>query len=156
VNESFNPRSSEVVIRPIESGDAAAAAVLVQQLGYERSEHDIAEWITSLPRRNENQAAFVACVDGELVGWIEISIQNHLQSAPHALIGGLVVKDGYRNQRIGLRLCERAEAWSWERGIPVRVTSRSTRPDAHRFYERNGYQFTKLSHVFEKQRPANL
>ena len=156
MNDSFIPRSSEVVIRPIEAADAAVAALLAHQLGYERSEHDISEWITTLPQRGESQAAFVACIDGEVVGWLEISIQHHLQSAPHALIGGLVVRDGYRNQRIGLRLCEHAEAWSWERGIPVRVTSRSTRPDAHRFYERNGYHFTKLSHVFEKHRPENL
>jgi predicted N-acetyltransferase YhbS len=154
VNDHANHSRPELVIRPIHVEDAAAAAVLVQQLGYSRTEDEISEWIKTLPQRAPNQAAFVACIAGDVVGWIEISIQQHLQSPPFVLIGGLVVKDGFRNQRIGLQLCEHVEAWSWERGIPVvRVTSRSTRLDAHRFYERNGYQTIKLSHVFEKHQP---
>ena len=32
----------------------------------------------------------------------------------------------------------------------VRVTSRSTRADAHRFYLRDGYTEIKMSKVFEK------
>ncbi len=74
---------------------------------------------------------------------------------PYALIGGLVVKEGFRNQKVGLRLCEKAEAWSWETGVAVvRVTSRSSRFDAHRFYQNNGYRLTKVSQNFEKKRPA--
>jgi predicted N-acetyltransferase YhbS len=100
------------------------------------------------------QTAFVACIESELIGWIEVSIVRHLQSTPFALIGGLVVKDGFRGERVGLRLCQHAESWSWNRGVSIlRVTSRSTRPDAHRFYLRNGYLATKISHVFEKSRP---
>jgi len=146
--------SHELVIRPIEAGDAEQVAVLTEQLGYERSAREITEWIEALPARSEDQAGFVACIADEIVGWIEVSVQHHLQSAPHALIGGLVVKDGYRNRQIGLRLCKYVEAWTWERGLTVlRVTSRSTRLDAHRFYDRNGYTLTKLSHVYEKRRP---
>lgn len=157
MNDGPTHSSPELVIRPIEVEDAADVVLLVQQLGYERTEQQVAEWVNTLPQRAEYQATFVACIGGDVVGWIEISIEHRLQSPPYALIGGLVVKHGYRNRRIGLRLCEHAEAWTWDRGIPaVRVTSRSTRPDAHRFYERNGYQLTKLSHVFEKHRPLNL
>lgn len=75
----------------------------------------------------------------------------HLQSKPFALIGGLVVKDGMRGMRIGKKLCEQAEAWAREQGVQtVRVTSRSTRQDAHRFYLREGYSDVKTSRVFEK------
>ena len=151
VNNFPDPQTSQLIIRPIEPRDAEQVAVLTEQLGYHRSSSDIQEWIESLPSRADNQAAFVACIEDEVIGWIEISIQHHLQSAPHALIGGLVVKDGYRNRQIGLRLCEHVEAWTWQRGLPVlRVTSRSTRLDAHRFYERNGYKLKKLSNVYEK------
>ena len=155
VNDLTSPLTTELLIRAIEPRDAAEVSVLAEQPGYYRSVSDINSWIESLPTRAENQAAFVACVGHEIVGWIEISVQYHLQSAPHALIGGLVVKDGHRNRQIGLRLCEYVEAWTWDRGLSLlRVTSRSTRLEAHRFYERNGYQLTKLSHVYEKQRPA--
>lgn len=154
MSEPTTPHSSQLLIRPIEPRDSEQAALLTRQLGYQRSSSDIKAWIESLPSRADNQAAFVACIADEVVGWIEISVQHHLQSAPHILIGGLVVKDGHRNRHIGLRLCEHVEAWTWGHGLSVlRVTSRSTRADAHRFYERNGYQLTKLSHVYEKHRP---
>jgi predicted N-acetyltransferase YhbS len=152
LEDAVNPH---LLIRPIESRDAAEVCVLVQQLGYERAQDQISTWIESLPSRAEQQTAFVACVAGKVVGWIEISIEQRLQSSPCTLIGGLVVKEGFRGQQIGLRLCERSEAWSWEHGIStVRVTSRSTRTGAHRFYLRNGYRPTKVSQVFEKSRPA--
>lgn len=154
MNDSPPIHSPELLIRPIELRDAEQVAVLTEQLGYHRSSSDIASWIQALPTRGDTQAAFVACIGDEVVAWIEISVQHHLQSAPHALIGGLVVKDGHRNRQIGLRLCGHVEQWTWQHGLSVlRVTSRSTRLDAHRFYERNGYTLTKLSHVYEKQRP---
>jgi predicted N-acetyltransferase YhbS len=147
--------NSNLLIRPIEPRDAAEVCLLVQQLGYDRAQDQVALWIESLANRAKQQAAFIACVAGEVVGWIEISIEHRLQSPPCTLIGGLVVKEGFRGQQIGLKLCERAEAWSWEHGISkVRVTSRSTRTGAHRFYLRNGYHLTKISQVFEKTRPA--
>lgn len=146
---------SELLIRPIEPRDTAAVCELIEQLGYKREASEVADWISSLPSRSDTQTAFVACLEDEVVGWIEISIEHRLQSPPFAMIGGLVVKDGYRNRQIGLRLCEHAEAWTWALGLPtLRVTSRSTRNDAHRFYLKNGYTQTKLSHVFEKKRPG--
>jgi GNAT superfamily N-acetyltransferase len=156
--ESVNGRSAEkleLAIRPIELRDAAEVCALIEQLGYERPVDDVADWIESLGKLARSQAAFVAELANEVIGWIEVSIQHRLQAAPYALIGGLVVKDGFRNQKVGLRLCERAEAWSWATGVAVvRVTSRSTRLDAHRFYEKNGYRLTKISQIFEKKRPA--
>ena len=154
VIDNLNHDSSQLVIRSIAPHDAAEVCVLARQLGYERSVDEIANWIHSLKDRASVQAAFVAKLAEQVVGWIEVSVEHRLQSAPYALIGGLVVKDGFRNQRIGLRLCERAEVWSWETGVAViRVTSRSTRIDAHRFYENNGYRLTKVSQIFEKKRP---
>jgi GNAT superfamily N-acetyltransferase len=82
---------------------------------------------------------------------VDVGVVLHLQSSRFALIGGLVVKEGLRGKQIGKRLCEQAEAWSREQGMRVvRVTSRSTRADAHRFYLRNGYTELKTSCVFEK------
>jgi len=136
--------------------DAEQVAVLVGQLGYQRSLEDVRRWIEALGSEGARQAAFVACLGEEVVGWIEVSIQRHLQTAPSALIGGLVVKDGVRGKRIGRRLCEQAETWGWRQGLDaVRVTSRSTREDAHRFYLQNGYSRVKTSEVFEKSCPAD-
>ena len=145
----------ELQIREMHAEDDAAVSSLVGQLGYQRTAEQIREWIADLSHANCEQAAYVACVDEQVVGWIEISIERRLQSPPFAMIGGLVVSDGYRGHGIGRLLCERAEQWAWMQGLEtLRVTSRSTRVDAHRFYLRDGYREVKRSLVFEKQRPA--
>jgi GNAT superfamily N-acetyltransferase len=62
-----------------------------------------------------------------------------------------VVRDGVRGLGVGKRLCAEVEEWSRGKGLAVvRVTSRSTREAAHRFYLREGYRQTKTSAVFEK------
>ena len=144
--------SVEPLIRPIEPKDAEAAADLALQLGYVRPAAAVRQWIERLAACKD-QAAFVACVDTQVVGWIEVSTQRHLQSEPYALISGLVVHEEFRTKGIGRMLCHRAEQWGWDRGVyTVRVTSRSTRADAHRFYLEDGYRETKTSLLFEKTR----
>jgi GNAT superfamily N-acetyltransferase len=138
-------------VRVIALEDAAAVAELTVQLGYEASEAVLKERIAALLLNAQNQIALVACVDGDVVGWIEASIVRRLQSEPHTLIGGLVVKDGMRGLGMGKRLCAEVEAWTKNKGLmALRVTSRSTREGAHRFYLREGYRQTKTSAVFEK------
>jgi GNAT superfamily N-acetyltransferase len=146
--------SPNLTIRRMEARDSDAVAPLIEELGYkDRTPAEVMQWIEGMHARDDAQIAFVACLDEEIIGWIEVSIQRHLQSPSFALIGGLVVKDGYRNHQVGLRLCERAEAWTWEQKLDtLRVTSRSTRANAHRFYLKNGYILTKTSQIFEKKR----
>jgi GNAT superfamily N-acetyltransferase len=140
-----------VTIRRAVPEDAAAVAELCVQLGYAATAEEIRGRIVALLEREASGAVFVACVEGEVVGWVDVALTFHLQIAPFALIGGLVVKDGLRGLRIGKRLCEEAEAWSRAQGVTVvRVTSRSTRAEAHRFYLREGYTDVKTSRVFEK------
>jgi GNAT superfamily N-acetyltransferase len=140
----------DIQIRPIENGDAAEVAMLCTELGYQRSAEDISDWVARLRTTGNELAAFVAC-SGGVIGWIEISIARHLQSEPYALIGGLVVKQEVRSRGVGRLLCARAEAWAREIGVPtIRVTSRHTRADAHRFYLRDGYEQLKTSLVFSK------
>ena len=140
-DQAFQP-----VTRAMQVRDAAEVAALCTQLGYERTEDEVREWIVAAPA-----AAFVACVREEVVGWIEASIVKHLQTPAHALIGGLVVKDGARGLGVGRLLCRHIEFWSVQQGVAmVRVTSRSTRAEAHEFYRRLGYRDVKTSLVFEK------
>jgi len=140
-----------VAIRTIAVEDAAAVAELVQQLGYERTPAQIAGWIKGLDGREHEQQAFVACAGNEVVGWVEVALERRLQSDPCGHIGGLVVKEGMRSAGIGRQLCRHAERWVAKSGVAVlRVTSRSTRERAHRFYLRDGYLQVKTSCVFEK------
>lgn len=143
-----DPREWEVSIREMRTADAPKVSSLTTELGYQRTPGEVRAWID---QRRADQVAFVACLNGEVVGWIEAAVEHRLQSAPYVLIGGLVVSQQVRGRGIGRQLCERIEAWSSERGVStVRVTSRSTRAEAHRFYLQNGYSAVKTSMVFEK------
>ena len=77
--------------------DAEAVAELVAQLGYQRTPEQVRLWIRGLGSRPE-QAAFVAELDGEIVAWIDVSLERRLQSEVFGLIGGLVVRDGLRSR----------------------------------------------------------
>ena len=146
--------NAHFLVRSIEPRDADEVSLLIDQLGYQSSADDVLAWIEKTRLDPRSQIAFVACLGNEVIGWIEISIERRLQTPPFALIGGLVVKNELRGKGIGLGLCECAETWSWDQGVDtLRVTSRSTRTDAHRFYLRDGYREVKTSLVFEKKRP---
>jgi GNAT superfamily N-acetyltransferase len=141
----------QVTIRRAVPGDAEAVAELNGQLGYPATVDETRNRIEALDGQNAVRAVLVACLGDEVVGWVDVALSFHLQSPECALIGGLVVRDGMRGSGIGRRLCEAAEAWSREKGVlRIRVTSRSTRIDAHRFYLRDGYAEVKTSQVFEK------
>ena len=140
-----------LIVRSIAPEDAAAVAELSAQLGYEASAEDVSARIAWLSSCTDRQVAFVACMGGEVVGWIEAAIMHHLQSAPYALISGLVVREGMRGLGAGKDLCAEVEAWSKKQGVTtLRVTSRISREDAHRFYLREGFERIKTWAVFEK------
>lgn len=152
----MQPRNTNepIVIREMAPSDAEMVASLTAQLGYERTAAEIRDWIAGLDAVRSRQAAFVACLGDRVVGWVEVSIERRLQSPDFALIGGLVVNQGRRSRGIGRRLCQQAEEWGWQHGAAkLRVTSRSTRAEAHRFYLREGFEAVKTSMVFEKKRP---
>ena len=98
-----------------------------------------------------HRAVLVACLDGVVVGWIDLSVEYHLQSEPAALIGGLVVAEPARGRGIGRLLCKAAEDWARAQGVArLRVRSNAIRERAHEFYLRDGYARVKTSAVFEK------
>lgn len=150
VSVTSRKEMARLEIRLMRAGDAVRVVELLEQLGYRRAVEAVRVWIEAVAG-SADQAAFVASFDQHVVGWIEVSMQRRLQTEPFALIGGLVVGEGMRSQGVGRRLIAQAEQWSWERGAhKVRVTSRSSRTRAHRFYLREGYLETKTSLVFEK------
>jgi len=151
-----NAATEPIEVRGIALEDAAAVSELSGQLGYEASMHEIRERIEAMLPLREDHLVAVACLKGEVIGWIEAEIARHLQSAPHALITGLVVKEGIRSLGVGKRLCAEVEQWCLRKDVSVvRVTSRTTRERAHRFYLREGFVQIKTSAVFEKILPTN-
>ena len=72
----------ELVVRPMEPRDAEAVTGLIVQLGYDRPLDEVVGWIEGL--EPDRGAAWVACLGAEVVGWIEVSLQSHLATAPYA------------------------------------------------------------------------
>lgn len=142
--------NSPVLIRPLTVDDAEAAAELCSQLGYTSSPDDLRKRIAER-LCSASSVAFAALLDGQIAGWIDASIEQHLQSPASVVIGGLVVRDNARGLGIGKRLCVEIEQWARSKSIPLlRVRSQIVREDAHRFYLREGYRKVKTSVVFEK------
>jgi len=140
-------------IRAIRPEDAEAAARLSSELGYPVDAPAVLARMRQIAG-DRNRAVLVACVEGEVVGWIDLSVEYHLQSEPAALIGGLVVSETVRGRGIGRQLCVAAEDWARGLGIArLRVRSNAVRERAHAFYLRDGYTRVKTSAVFEKRLP---
>ncbi len=142
-----------LLIRPIQPSDAPAAAHLSAQFGYPVDPAVMEQRIRGL---DPSRAVFVACLEvacseNEVLGWIDVSRAEHLQSGAYAEIGGLVVSEAARGQGIGAELVRAAEQWARERGlVKMLVRSQIARERAHSFYLREGYQRTKTSAVFTK------
>jgi GNAT superfamily N-acetyltransferase len=142
--------STTPLIREMTPDDAVAAANLSGELGYQTSAESVRQRIETLLGRPD-QAIYVACLSGNVVGWIDLAVTYHLAADPRVEIQGLVVSAEVRSRGIGRLLVERAEEWARSRGLTAMlVRSRITREDAHRFYLREGYERVKTSAVFTK------
>jgi GNAT superfamily N-acetyltransferase len=123
---------------------------LCAELGYPTDRENVLQRIQQIAEE-KHRAVLVYCMDGAVVGWIDLSLEYHLQSEPAVLIGGLVVSESVRNRGIGRQLCEAAETWARSHGVArLRVRSNVIRERAHAFYLRDGYARVKTSAVFEK------
>jgi len=143
--------TTDIRIRPMRPADAARVADLATQLGYPAEAAQIERRFAFLAARPVD-TVLVATDDADVpIGWIHVARVASLEADDLALIGGLVIDDGQRSSGIGSALVGAAEDWARSQGArTMLVRSRSTRPRAHRFYQRIGFVQVKLSHVFEK------
>jgi GNAT superfamily N-acetyltransferase len=142
---------AQVKIRNAVIDDAPALADLSTQLGYPTRALQSANRLDAILGSKE-QVVLVACLsDGSVVGWVHVFLTLRIESDPFAEVGGFVVSEQHRGQGIGRSLLEEVEAWVIRHGIKnLRVRSRSTRIDAHAFYQRLGFTKTKNQTVFDK------
>jgi GNAT superfamily N-acetyltransferase len=131
-------------VRPAEPRDHARLAALIGQLGYVARESEIAERLAAM--RAEGRVVLVAELDGAVVGCLSTSIMRVLhRPAPVGRISMMVVDETLRNRGIGAVLIAAAEQALAEQGCyMVEITSHVRRTDAHRFYERLGYERTSV------------
>jgi PhnO protein len=104
---------------------------------------------------SSNISYFIAEQDRKPVGMVSCHIQPLLHHA--ALVSEIqemYVEAEYRSQKIGNALMEHVTAFAKGEGaVQMEVTSRATREQAHRFYEREGFEksHVKLVRYFKNQ-----
>ena len=143
--------SAPVAIRLAKQQDAEQIALLCRQLGYPASERQIQQRLAILLSEND-QALYVAQrPGGPLLGWVHVYRCPLVHTDPEAQIGGLVVDEASRRSGAGQRLMQAAEQWAREHNCwAMYLRSNIIRKDAHRFYERIGYEIVTSS-VFRKR-----
>lgn len=101
--------------------------------------------------KESKDVIFVCEENNGVLGYIHGSPYELLFSESLVNVLGFVVKEKYRNQGIGSMLIERLEQWGKSHGFSgIKLLSHPSRIQAHRFYERRGYMFTKDQKNFIK------
>jgi GNAT superfamily N-acetyltransferase len=121
--------------------DAAAVAVLIDQLGYPSPCDAVQNRLEALLARPTDYLVAVAQHGGAIVGVIAAARGLHLEhDGTVGRITALSVAEGYRRQGVGACLLACAESWLRAHGASASiVNSHARRVDAHRFYQREGY-----------------
>jgi PhnO protein len=133
-----------VAVRRAVAADGRALEGLIGQLGYQAAAADIVRRLAELEQ--DGRLVLVAELEGTVVGCLSTSVMRVLhRPAPVGRISMMVVDAAVRGRGIGAELVRAAEQALVAGGCQVvEVTSNLARTEAHRFYERLGYQRTSL------------
>jgi N-acetylglutamate synthase-like GNAT family acetyltransferase len=136
------------VIRLANRKDIKELSRLCSQLGYESSEEQVESRLHRI-LHDMAHAVFVFEQEGSrLAGWVHV-YGKHLIESEYAEIGGLVVDQNCRRQKIGKKLMRKCEGWAIENGYSeLRLRSGGHRKEAHEFYKQIGYENIKSQQVF--------
>jgi GNAT superfamily N-acetyltransferase len=135
-------------IRPADSVDSEAIAILLAELGYEVAPDDVADRLQRLARGGE--PVLVARQADETLGCLSWHVTPNIHRPwPIGRITMMVVAKGSRRRGIGRALVQAAEQHMVKRGCGlIEVTSNVKLRAAHVFYERIGFERT--SHRFAR------
>jgi len=138
-------------IRRAREQDCGEIARLSAQLGYPASADEFQKRLRRL-LGSTNDLVLVAETSDGLAGWVHAFLSQLLESDYRVEIAGLVVDEQFQRQGIGREMVRQIEQWAIERGVSqVSVRCRTTRVEAHKFYENLGYQEGKRQIAFRKQ-----
>ncbi|MEU9794806.1 GNAT family N-acetyltransferase [Streptomyces sparsogenes] len=143
---------SDLEIRPATADDIPAIVAMLADdpLGARReSPDDPAPYRAAFERiaHDPDQRLVVAVRDGRTIGTLQLTVVPGLsrRGATRSIIEGVRVHADERGSGLGTQLIQWAIDESRRAGcVLVQLTSDATRTDAHRFYERLGFE---ASHV---------
>jgi ribosomal protein S18 acetylase RimI-like enzyme len=138
-------------IRAMVKSDLGQIVPLAAQLGHSATCEELASRFV-LVNSNPSAALMVAeSREAGIIGFITLHEVSTLLSARRVEIQALVVDRAHRGQGVGQALVAAAEAWTIARGLQhLRLGSRTSRTEAHKFYQRVGFTIDKTWFVFGK------
>lgn len=143
-------KPSEPKIRRAKSGDAADLAALCGELGYPATAVEIKARLSRL-KSAANDALFVAECDGEVIGWLHISVNHLIEVSTRAEINAFIVSEKQRSNGAGTRLLDAAQTWArGKKCAHMSVRCNVVRDRAHAFYQRHGFEHYKTQKAFRK------
>lgn len=144
-------KASEPKIRRVRSGDVTHLAVLCTELGYPATANDMRARLTRVKPATDNAIFVAEAANGEVIGWLHVSVSPLLEVPLRAEVNGLVVGEGQRSKGVGALLLNAAESWARKKKcVSMSVRSNVIRDRAHAFYERHGYEHYKTQKAFRK------
>lgn len=97
------------------------------------------------------QIIYVAEIDGQVAGYVQAHKYIGTFGDLFVNIMGLAVSKDFQRNGVGKALMFAAENWAQEIGAEgVRLNSGSERTEAHKFYEKIGYDKAKTQAKFQK------
>jgi Acetyltransferases len=97
------------------------------------------------------QIIYVAEIDGQVAGYVQAHKYIGTFGDLFVNIMGLAVSKDFQGNGVGKALMFAAENWAQEIGAEgVRLNSGSERTEAHKFYEKIGYDKAKTQAKFQK------
>lgn len=147
---------SRYTIRQAREQDCAEVARLASQLGYPASDGAMRGRLQRLLTSSSDVVFVAEAADGGLAGWIHGVLSQFLESDFRVEIAGLVVDERFHRKGIGRDLVARVEDWAGKHGtVQASVRCRTTRVEAHQFYQSLGYSQAKMQIVFRKSLERN-
>ena len=137
------------MIRAYRNEDLSNLVPLLKELGYSVSEPVLNGNIEAI--RGQNGEVFVKEHNGQIIGCINAVIDVRLAEGICGELVSLVVLESFRGKGIGKELIGYAEKWLSRRCTVIRVRANSIRQEAHRIYEKFGYNEVKSQKIFMKK-----
>lgn len=140
------------MIREALPQDAGALEALYRQLLPDHPDIRVTPDRVNAIRTNPDSFLFVYVSNGEVAGTVHLHLCMDALSGdrPFAVIERVVTASHVRGQGFGAALMHHAEETAMSRGaLKVMLSSNARREDAHRFYERLGYD-GEGSRLFKK------
>jgi GNAT superfamily N-acetyltransferase len=139
--------NEELIIRRAHKDDVSAIVAMLADdpLGAAREKPDDPAYADAFDRvdGDPRQLLVVAEVAGEVVGTLQLTFIPGLsrRGMTRAQVEAVRVRSDHRGNGLGLALLRWAEAQARQRGCGlVQLTTDASRADAHRFYQRLGFQ----------------